>query len=162
VTTPYLVVDLSRDEGLRLKAYPDPLSSLAKAARLGMTRLHGLSGDPWTCGYGCTGPDIHEDTIWTEAEARRRRDAKIAEAKADLDRSAPWWRSLCDARQDVLVNMTYNMGWPRLSGFKRALAAMQAHAYEAAAREMLDSAWAAQVGPRAHRLAEQMRTGVRA
>jgi lysozyme len=162
MTTPHLVADISRDEGLRLKAYPDPESALGKAIQLGMTRLHGLSGEPWTCGYGCTGPDVHEGTVWTLAEAERRRDAKIAESIAELDAKAHWWRSLCDARQDVLANMHFNMGWARLSGFTKALAAMRAYDYEAAAREMLDSRWATQVRGRAKRLAEQMRTGRRA
>lgn len=162
MTTPFLAGDVASDEGLRLEAYPDPLSPLAKAMAQGVLRLHGLTGDPWTCGFGCTGPDIHEGTVWTLDEAERRRDVKIAEAQSELDRHAPWWRSLSDVRQDVLANMTYNMGWPRLSGFHNALAAMQRHDYETAAAEMLNSEWARQVHGRATRLAKQMRTGVRA
>lgn len=146
MTTPHLANDISAEEGFRSKAYPDPLTG----------------GPPWTCGFGCTGPDVGPTTRWSRAEAVARRDRKIAEAVAELDRNAPWWRSMCDARQDVLVSMAYNMGWPRLSGFKRALAAMKAHDYGLAAAEMLDSDWARkQVPARARRLAAQMRTGER-
>lgn len=161
MTTPHLTADISQDEGLRLRAYPDPLSDIAKARELGLS-AKGLKGDPWTCGYGCTGPDIHEGTAWTVEEAKRRRDARIAEAVSDLDRHAPWWRSLCDARQDVLANMAYQMGWGRLSKFHMMLAAAMAHKYEDAARHMLDSRWAKQTPARAERLARQLRTGERA
>jgi hypothetical protein len=57
------------------------------------------------------------------------------------------------------LNMTFNLG-DRLLGFRKALAAVQAGDWSTAAAEMLDSQWAAQVGPRAQRLAEAMRTGV--
>jgi len=145
VTTPFLIGDISADEGLRLKAYGDPLTG----------------AEPWTCGYGCTGPDIGPETVWSLEEARQRRDAKLAEVIAELDAHAPWWRSLCDVRQDVLANMAYNLGWPRLAGFHHALAAIQAHDYATGARQLLESAWARQVKGRARRLAEQMRTGLR-
>lgn len=77
----------------------------------------------------------------------------------DLDRKLPWWREMDDARQNVLLNMCFNLGINRLSGFKKTLALMQAKRYDAAAAEMLDSAWADQVGMRAARLAKVMRTG---
>ena len=76
-----------------------------------------------------------------------------------LDKSLPWWGGLTDARQRVLANMCFNLGWPRLMLFRRMLAAMQAGDIESAAAEMLDSTWAKQVGTRAHRLAAQWRAG---
>lgn len=165
MTTPFVTGDVGLDEGLRLRAYPDPLSPLAKAmalpAHMRPAGWQRLSGEPWTCGYGCTGPDVRQGTVWTPDLAAERRDQKIREAEADLDRNAPWWHALNDARQDVLVNMAYNMGWPKLSGFKRMIAAAAAGDFNAAAHEMLDSKWAPQVGARAARLAQQMKSGVR-
>jgi lysozyme len=35
----------------------------------------------------------------------------VAKAEALFDAHAPWWRSLNDARQDVMVNLCFNMGW---------------------------------------------------
>jgi lysozyme len=55
--------------------------------------------------------------------------------------------------------MCFNLGIARLRGFKKMLAAMQAGDVETAAKEMLDSTWAKQVGARAHRLAAQWRAG---
>lgn len=143
MTTPFLPEDLRRDEGLRLEAYPDPLSG----------------GEPFTIGYGHTGPEVHKGLVWTEAQASNALDADIAHACGLLDQHIPWWRELDGLRQDVLANMTFNMGWGRLSGFQHMLAAAKAGDYAKAADEMLDSAWSRQVGHRATRLAEQMRTG---
>lgn len=64
-----------------------------------------------------------------------------------------------EVRQEVLVNMAFNMGVPRLKGFKKMLAALQRMDYEEAARQALDSKWAKQVGGRAIELAEKLRTG---
>ena len=62
-------------------------------------------------------------------------------------------------RDDVLVNMCFNLGINRLLKFKKMIAAYKAGDYELAAKEMLDSKWARQVPNRAKELAEQMRTG---
>jgi lysozyme len=164
--TPHLEDDIARDEGFRLRAYPDPLSpraiELRKPEPQRLVGWEKLSGDPWTCGFGCTGPDVKEGTFWTLEEARKRLSVKIAEAIADLDRNLPWWRQLNDARQDVLVNMAFNMGWPTLSTFHNTLAAVKAGDYERADVGMLASRWAQQTKGRAKRLAAQMRTGERA
>lgn len=77
-----------------------------------------------------------------------------------LDKHLPWWCEMNDARQNVLANMTFNLGISRLLGFKNTLAAMKAGRYDAAAKGMLDSLWARQVGDRAKRLAAVMRTGM--
>lgn len=84
----------------------------------------------------------------------------ITMAAKELDRVAPWWKTLNDARQNVLANMCFNLGAARLLGFKNFLAYAQAGRYDAAAGEMLNSTWAKQVGDRAQRLAKVMREGV--
>jgi len=58
----------------------------------------------------------------------------------------------------VLVNMAFNLGRTRLSGFKNMLAAVEAKDYEKASEEMKDSRWYAQVGRRSVELVEMMRT----
>jgi lysozyme len=54
--------------------------------------------------------------------------------------------------QLVLVNMCFNLGAPRLSKFKKFIAAINNGEWIEAAVEMMDSRWAQQVGPRAMRL----------
>ena len=83
-------------------------------------------------------------------------DIKLVEQA--LDRNLPWWRQMNDARQNVLANMCF-MGIGTLLGFVNTLAAMKEGRYEDAAKGMLASKWATQVGNRAKRLAEVMRTG---
>lgn len=76
-----------------------------------------------------------------------------------LDEKLPWWRGMCDARQNVLANMAFNLGINGLLGFKNTLEMMKAGRYDAAAAGMLQSKWAVQVGNRAKRLSAVMRTG---
>ena len=77
----------------------------------------------------------------------------------ELDKSKPVWRRHNSLRQEVLANMCYNLGLPKLLEFRRMWAALSVGNYEQAADEMLDSAWAIQVGARARRLAQIMRDG---
>ncbi len=72
----------------------------------------------------------------------------------------PTFTKLDEARQLVIANMAFNLGLGGLMLFTHMLAAVARGEYETAACEMLASAWAQQVGPRAHRLAKQMQTGV--
>jgi lysozyme len=54
--------------------------------------------------------------------------------------------------QEVVVNMMFNMGRPRLSGFKKFNAALEAGDWKTAAVEGRDSRWYRQVTNRAERL----------
>lgn len=83
----------------------------------------------------------------------------IDEVVAALRDRLPWFDSLNEARQGVLANMAFNLGVDGLLGFKRTLALVERGDYDSASVEMLDSTWARQVGQRAQRLSEQMRTG---
>lgn len=58
--------------------------------------------------------------------------------------------------QHVLLNMMFNMGQTRLSGFKKMLAALEKGEYAEMAVQMMDSKWATQVGPRATRLRDRV------
>jgi lysozyme len=113
----------------------------------------------WTIGVGhCIDRCIAGAGISAPVSAQLL-EQDIARAELDLDYHLPWWRELTDVRQRVLLNMAFNLG-DRLLGFRKALTAMQGGDWSTAATEMLDSQWAAQVGPRAQRLAEAMRSGV--
>lgn len=79
-----------------------------------------------------------------EADLMFRND--IATIERELDRAVPWWRQIADGRRRALINMAM-MGVPRLLGFKRMLAALQAGNWAAAAAEARDSKWARDVQP---------------
>lgn len=80
----------------------------------------------------------------------------IATAISELDKNFPGWRDHSSARQDVLVELMFNLGTSRLKGFKRMWAALAKRDYLEASAQMLDSKWATQVKGRATTLADQM------
>lgn len=131
-----LKAELRRDEGVRLNPYKDTVGKT-------------------TIGVGRNLDDVG---ITTE-EADYLLENDIGRAAAGLDRALPWWRNLREVRQRALLNMAFNLGLPRLLGFKGMLGALQAGDYAAAAAEARDSAWARQVGARAERIAQMLKEG---
>lgn len=75
-----------------------------------------------------------------------------------LNTTFGWFKSLNDPRQIALVDMCF-MGAKNFITFKKMLAALAEKNYYLAAKEMLDSKWAKQVGNRAQELAEMIKTG---
>lgn len=84
-----------------------------------------------------------------------RQEKFINELRAHI----PAFMDVCQIRKIVLIDMAYNLGIVRLSGFKKMLAALDRGDYKLAADEMLDSRYAAQTKGRARRNAFMMRTG---
>lgn len=134
-----LRAELLRDEGERLIAYRDSV---------------GL----WTIGVGhLLGPNARMQRI-TRAESRALLEDDINRAAAVLDGLVEDWDGIDGVRQLALLNMAFNLG-PRLGQFRDFLTAVRARRWDVAAREILDSKWAGQVGDRAKRLAAMIRTG---
>lgn len=129
---------LIRDEGLRLRVYLDTNGKM-------------------TIGVGRNLEDqgISED----EAMAMLRNDILSASKEAS---KYPWFQALDENRQLVILSMIFNMGASKFSEFKRFFLALSSKDYAAAASEMLNSHWASQVGKRAVRLADVMKSGVEA
>lgn len=82
----------------------------------------------------------------------------IADVRGSLEKFA-WFTILDPVRQSVLVNMGFNLGMPKLMGFRNTIRAISDQDYLLAADELLRSAWAHQVGKRAQELAGLMRKG---
>ena len=61
--------------------------------------------------------------------------------------------------KSVLIDLGFNMGVNCLLGFKKTLVLVAGGKYPEAAVEMMDSQWARQVGRRAERLSQMMRSG---
>jgi lysozyme len=132
---------LRQHEGLRLESYQDTEGTL-------------------TIGYGhnleARGITITED----QAEALLQED--VQDVQEQLARALPWLETALQddpVRQAVILDMAFNLGIRGLLRFRKLRTALQDHAYEEAAREMLDSTWAHQVGRRATRLAKMMQSG---
>lgn len=99
-----------------------------------------------------------DDVGISEGEAETMLWADVRRVRDDLE-NIEAYNSLDEIRQAVLLNMGFNLGTAGLSNFRKMWAAIEQHDYDEAARQMLDSQWAEQVGQRADELAEQMRTG---
>jgi lysozyme len=139
-----LRAELSRDEGRRLMAYKDSLGY-------------------WTVGVGhLLGTSPRMSNI-TEAECDALLNADIEEArllvvqiiKGSTDLYPGGWN---DVRVRALINMAFNLG-EKLHQFVHFLDAVRAGQWEEASKQMLQSLWAKQVGGRAVRLSEMIRTG---
>ncbi|GHV09240.1 lysozyme [Campylobacterota bacterium] len=135
---------IKKHEGLRLEAYKDSLGY-------------------WTIGYGHYLGNAATPTPAniTQAEADALFERDFAVAYEDAKRLVfGEWDAVGDARQAIVVNMSFNLGFNALKNFKKMVTCLETHEYSKAADEMLNSKWAAQVGKRATELATQMRTGV--
>jgi lysozyme len=130
-----LIEQLVRDEGLRLKPYKDSVGKL-------------------TIGIGRNLDDVGI----SHDEALMLLQSDIDRASAWVRSTFPWSINLDEVRQAALVNMAFNLG-SRVDGFVQFIAKLRAGDYEGAAHEMLNSLWAKQVGPRADRISQQIRTG---
>jgi lysozyme len=82
----------------------------------------------------------------------------IRDTKTGLMAKWPWMRDLSPARLGAFINLAFNLGVQGLQGFKVMLKAAEAGEWDAAASALLDSKYATQVGERADRLAQQLRT----
>lgn len=86
-------IDLIKSfEGCKLKAYPDPATK----------------SDPWTIGYGHTGPEVVKGLVWTQEEADRA-------LNKDLDKFCKSLTSiikckLSENQFSALVSLVYNIG----------------------------------------------------
>ena len=126
-----------------------------------LRRYEGFSKLPYKCPTGHLtigyGHNLENGISKEAAEFILQED--LARAERAVKNSFPWWWKLDDARQFVLVDMAFNMGLAGLKGFKKMLAAVEQGDYQTAAKEMLASKWAVQVGRRAVELSKIMQTG---
>jgi len=127
---------LIRHEGLRLKPYRDTVKKL-------------------TIGVGRNLDDLGI----TREEALMLLENDIAKVRRQVKQAFPWFQHINTVRQNVVLNMVFNIGLPRFRQFKKTIAAIKAKKWDEASREMLDSRWSKQVKGRARELARMMRTG---
>lgn len=135
MVTKALIESIKLGEGKRLKPYRCTAGKLS-------------------IGYGRNLDDVGI----TDEEAEYLLMHDIERAEKDTEK-LPCYKKLNQTRKDVLIEMVFNMGLPRVLGFKKMLAALDAGDYSEAANQALDSKWARDVGERANRLAYFMRVG---
>ena len=126
-----LIDKIVRHEGLRLKPYRDSLGFLT----IGI-------------GRNLDGKGIIKE------EAYILLDNDLDSCIEDLNVNLPWWETLDDFRQEVLIEMCFQMGIFGLLGFKEFLSHLRKGNYKGASEEMLNSKWAKQTPQRAEELAK--------
>ena len=119
---------VKESEGLRLKPYLCPAGKL-------------------TIGYG---HNIEDNGI-PKKIAIALLDIDLGVAQDELFSAFPAYKTLTQNRIDALIDMSFNLGIARLKKFKRMHKAIADHDYEIAARELMDSHYARQVGKRAEK-----------
>ncbi len=127
--------ELIRDEGMKNFPYQDSIGKITIGIGRNITDI---------------GLNIYEIDLLFENDVFN--SVKI------LNTYFPYWKSIDDVRQRVLINMSFNMG-KRILSFKNMLRAIQKNDWQTASQEMLNSKWASQVGDRAKRLAVMMLSG---
>lgn len=140
-----LEAELRRDEGVRYTRYIDS------------------RGNPSCgCGHNLKVKPLPADWKFplTDAQVDQLLVADIADTLHQLDTHIPWWRTLSEVRQRVVANMCFNLGIEKLLLFKQALGAMMEGGWLVASEQMQASDWYREVGQRAVRLCEAMRTDV--
>jgi len=75
-----------------------------------------------------------------------------------LNHFLPFFHGLSENRQIALIDMCFNVGIQGFLNFRKAIVALEAWDYERAAKEILDSRWADQVGERARKIADIVKT----
>ena len=139
MTDQQFIDQLKRHEGVRQSAYQDSLGY-------------------WTIGVGRLIDGKKGGKLsMEEIEYLLRNDIK--RTCEEVRKALPWFDTLSTNRQQVLINMGFNLGTKGLLGFKNTLEFVRTGQYDAAAKGMLASKWAKQVGNRSVELAEQMRNG---
>ena len=131
-----LIDQLKRHEGIRLKPYKCTEGKL-------------------TIGYGRN----LEDVGISQAEADQMLMNDILKIEEQIIRKIPVFHELSLNRQNVLINMGFNLGVNGLLRFKKMIAALEDGNFVIAADEMDDSRWSRQVSSRADELSSQMIDG---
>jgi len=128
-----IVDSIKKHEGFESKPYIDPLA---------------YSGIP-----------LDEYAIIKKNWNRLKVNYRVHDTRYKLNDRLPVLKRLSKNRQDVLVEMTYQMGIDGLLKFKNMIQALVGKNYDRASREMLDSIWARQTPERAKELANKMLKG---
>ena len=136
--------ELETDEGVKYEVYNDHLGY----ATFGIGHLI-LDSDPEQ--GSSVGTPVSESRV---AEAFQ---SDIVQVVSDCETLYPDFESLPEDAQRIIANMMFNMGRPRLSKFKGMKRGVDSRDWNAAADEMVDSAWYRQVTNRAERLVTRMR-----
>lgn len=99
-----------------------------------------------------------DDVPMRESEAIFRMRNDLSEVRHQVEKFT-WFQRLNEVRQNVIIEMVFNLGLSRFLEFKKLIKAIEGAKWNNAVVEMLDSRWAKQVQGRATTLSSQMGNG---
>lgn len=108
----------------------------------------------WSIGYGRNLEDVGIST--EEAEILLTNDLRAAERQAE---AFEWFSDLDGARQEVILEMIFQLGFTGVRKFQRMIHAIRLEDWDGASREMMNSHWHTQTPKRCEELAKIMREG---
>ena len=90
-----------------VKAYPDP----------------GTKGHPWTIGYGSTGPNVNQDTVWTMEQCEQELDHHLTYFTTNVLKMSPSLLKATPNQLAAVISWAYNCGLGnyRISTFKKRI-----------------------------------------
>ena len=136
--------ELANDEGVKYEIYNDHLGYPTFGIGHLILESDPEHGEP-------TGTAISEERV------KESFGSDVLDVLSDCERLYSDFGSLPEEAQQIIANMMFNMGRPRLSKFKGMKRGVDAKDWNAAADEMVDSSWYKQVTKRADRLVNRMR-----
>ena len=123
----------------------------------------GFRSVPYNCSSGALtigyGRNLDANGI-TQQESEMLLKNDVHDCEMFLRKTLSFFNVLTEPRQEVLLNMCFQLGDAGLMRFKRMIAALYNYDYEKASIEMLDSRWSEQCQERSKELSEVMRKGV--
>lgn len=141
--TETLIERLERHEGIKLEKYQDTLGK-------------------WTIGIGhlitAEDGDRFDEGI-TFSQAMDLLGVDLKKTIDQVNKACPWVGCIEPVRQDVIYELAFQLGVNGLLEFKKMIADIQAQDWNAAANEMLCSAWNRETPDRCAELANLMLNG---
>jgi lysozyme len=125
-----------------------------------LIRHEALKLKPYRCSEGKltigVGHNLDDNGI-TEIEAIFILNNDLDSCEEQL-RKFSWFEGLSDVRQEVIINLHFNIGHSSFLGFKKMIWALENGDYLEAGEQMKDSKWFNQVGIRAEQLVDAMQS----
>ncbi len=140
-----LSTQLKRDEGVKLKPYRDTSGATGFEGRRGKLTIG--------CGRNIDDVGLSRD----EVDYLLAND--IYRVQVEMNRLLPWLGQVDEIRRAVVYNLAFNIGCNGALEFSKFLLFLKTGDNTGAARELLASKWMIDVGDRAIRLANQVRSG---
>ena len=174
----YEIMDKKEYKNFLLENLPD---DLYKSGREMTKRFEGFEDKVYldkkgnaTIGYGTnleipSNRDYFDPDVLTDIKPLEEKDASrvfdisynqsIKDAISFVGKET--FDKLDETRQEILIDMSYNLGLTKLNDFNRMRTALQKGDYNIAADEMIDSDWYTDVGDRSKELVGMMRPEIK-